>query len=188
MDTLLRMNEDPAELTGYGPIPAQVARELASDAQWRRWVTDPVHGHLLDYGRSTYRPRQELVEYLIARDNSCTFPGCGVPAWRCDIDHTNTWSEGGETAAWCMGAVCRSDHNHRTHGGWKVTRDKLGLLRWISPLGRIHNVLPRQVLPTFTGDPPGSGSGSSDNPDPPPDVEPEPPPKITTKYPDEPPF
>ena len=157
LDTLLRLDENPAELTGYGPIPAQVARDLAGDAEWRRWVSEPVSGHLLDYGRTTYRPPQELVDYLLVRDNTCTFPGCSVPAWRCDLDHSVAWSEGGDTAAWCMGAVCRRHHNHRTHGvlgRWRISRDRRGGLQWISPLGVVHRIPPRQVLPLFTHEPP----------------------------------
>ena len=34
----------PAHLGSYGPIPAQVARELAQDATWRRVLTDPPPG------------------------------------------------------------------------------------------------------------------------------------------------
>ncbi|HVQ87798.1 MAG TPA: DUF222 domain-containing protein, partial [Actinomycetes bacterium] len=81
LDTLLKLNDDPADLTGYGPIPAPVARDLAADGVWRRWVADPVTGHLLDYGRTTYRPPQRLVDYLVHRDPTCTFPGCGLPSW-----------------------------------------------------------------------------------------------------------
>jgi hypothetical protein len=38
--TLLGLSEDPGELDGYGPIPAETARELAENATWRRIVTD----------------------------------------------------------------------------------------------------------------------------------------------------
>ena len=39
--TLLGLDDDPAELTGYGPIPAEMARRIARDGTWRRLLTDP---------------------------------------------------------------------------------------------------------------------------------------------------
>jgi hypothetical protein len=55
---------------------------LAADESgtWRRLVTDPVTGQLLDYGQDTYRPPKDLAEFVIARDQTCTFPGCERPA------------------------------------------------------------------------------------------------------------
>ncbi|MEO8328845.1 MAG: DUF222 domain-containing protein [Candidatus Nanopelagicales bacterium] len=198
LDTLTGLNDNPGELTGYGPIPAKLARELAGDAEWRRWVSEPVSGQLLDYGRTTYRPPQELVDFLVARDNTCTFVGCNIPAWRCDLDHAESWSSGGETAAWCMGAVCRSHHNDRTHGGWQVHRDKNGETQWTSPLGVVYSIPPRQVLPSFASDPPGKHSRSeNESPDttgqlPPTngdqDVGPPVAPITEVELPDEPPF
>ncbi len=52
--TLLGADEQPADLTGYGPITAAEARRLAQDGRWRRLLTDPATGALLDYGRRTY--------------------------------------------------------------------------------------------------------------------------------------
>jgi len=54
--TLARLDNQPAELNGYGPIPADLARRIAADGTWRRILTEPVSGAILDYGRSTYRP------------------------------------------------------------------------------------------------------------------------------------
>ena len=51
LPTLLGLSENPGQLAGYGAIPASVARALASDGKWRRFITDPQSGVLLDYGR-----------------------------------------------------------------------------------------------------------------------------------------
>jgi Domain of unknown function (DUF222) len=42
--TLLGMDGQPAELAGHGPIPAQVARQIAADPSgtWRRILSDPA--------------------------------------------------------------------------------------------------------------------------------------------------
>ena len=53
---LMGLTEHGAELAGYGPIPAHVARELAADGTWRRLLTDPATGHLLDYNPVSRTP------------------------------------------------------------------------------------------------------------------------------------
>ena len=84
--TLAGLDDHPATLGSYGPIPAQVARELAQDATWRRLLTDPT-GQVCSVGTDTYRPGADLTRTVIARDVTCTFPGCRQPATRCEIDH-----------------------------------------------------------------------------------------------------
>ncbi len=78
LSTLLGLDEQPGELAGHGPIPASVARRLAADqtGTWRRLLTDPATGHLLDYGHTTYRPPKDLTDFVITRDGICAFPGC----------------------------------------------------------------------------------------------------------------
>ncbi|HJQ03309.1 MAG TPA: DUF222 domain-containing protein, partial [Jatrophihabitans sp.] len=75
-DTLLGLDDQPAHLTGYGPITAQQARRLAAEESgtWRRLLTDPDTGALLDISQHRYRPPQRLRDYLAARDDSCAFP------------------------------------------------------------------------------------------------------------------
>ena len=84
--TLLGLDDHPAHLGSYGPIPAQVARELAQDATWRRILTDP-HRQVAAVGTTSYRPGADLTRTVAARDITCTFPGCRQPATRCEIDH-----------------------------------------------------------------------------------------------------
>jgi hypothetical protein len=136
LPTLLGLAENPGELGGYGPIPASIARELAADGQWRRFITDPLSGTLLDFGRETYEPPQELVDFLIARDRTCRFPGCRRPAWASDLDHAQSWEEGGSTSAENLGALCRRHHRMKTHGGWKLESFADGSCEWTSPAGK----------------------------------------------------
>jgi hypothetical protein len=77
--TLLGLDNHPGELAGYGPITAQTARHLAADATWRRILTDPISGTVLDVGRTTYRPPQALADHVRIRDRTCRFPGCRHP-------------------------------------------------------------------------------------------------------------
>jgi len=86
--TLVGCDELPADLEGYGPITAQMARRIAADetGTWRRLLTDPATGQLLEYGRNTYRPPRNLADHVIARDRTCVFPHCRRPARHCDLD------------------------------------------------------------------------------------------------------
>lgn len=141
-DTLIGLSEEPAELAGYGPIPAELARTLAGDADWRRLITDPVTGHLLDYGRTSYRPPAALRDYLIARDRTCRFPTCRQPAARSDLDHHQPWQAGGPTSAANLGATCRHHHRHKDGGGWRLHPHHDGALTWTSPSHRHYDVTP----------------------------------------------
>jgi len=118
--SLLHLANNPAELVGYGPLPAQVARDLAGDATWRRLVTDPVSGQLLDYGARAYRPPQALADYLDARDRWCRIPGCTRPAECCDHDHQVPFDKGGPTSSDNCLALCRRHHRMKTRRIWKL--------------------------------------------------------------------
>ncbi len=75
LDTLQGEVDRFALLDG-APIPAGLARDLAEGAKlWRRAVTDPVTGVLLDYGTEQYLP-ETLRRYVKARDGVCGTPIC----------------------------------------------------------------------------------------------------------------
>ena len=145
LPTLLGLAENPGQLSGYGAIPASVARELASDATWKRFITDPQTGNLLDYGREKYEPPQALVDFLLARDRTCRFPGCRQPASRSDIDHANSWESGGETKAENLGLLCRRHHRLKTHGRWVLVSNADGSCLWTSPAGKKYFVPSRPI-------------------------------------------
>lgn len=138
LPTLLGLAENPGQLAGYGAIPASVARELAADGKWKRFITDPQTGNLLDYGRQSYEPPQALIDFLIARDRTCRFPGCRRSAALSDIDHAQSWETGGRTSPDNLGALCRRHHRLKTHDGWNIESRPDGSCTWTSPLGKIY--------------------------------------------------
>jgi len=146
LPTLLGLAENPGQLAGYGAIPASVARALASDGKWQRFITDPQTGTLLDFGRESYEPPQALIDFLIARDRTCRFPGCRQSAARADLDHAQSWESGGKTSPENLGALCRRHHRLKTHGGWKLKSHFDGACTWTSPLGKIYEVPARPML------------------------------------------
>ena len=145
LQTALGLANNPAILKDYGPIPASIARELAADGKWRRFIADPVTGTLLDFGRETYEPPQQLRDFLMARDRICRFPGCRRPGHMTDIDHSQSWESGGSTSAANLGLLCRRHHRLKTHGGWKLESHPDGSCTWTSPNGKVHHVPARPV-------------------------------------------
>jgi hypothetical protein len=144
ISTLLGCDEQPAHLDGYGPITAALARRLAADptGTWRRLVTDDT-GQLLDYARRTHRPPANLTDHVIARDHTCTFPGCRRPARLCHLDHAQPWGNGGETNGANVSALCTRHHNVKHHAGWHVTHRPDGTHEWSSPTRHRYVVHPR---------------------------------------------
>ena len=49
------------------------------------------------HAQAGYHPTRTLVHLVRARSATCTAPGCGRPAARCDLDHTTAWDKGGLT-------------------------------------------------------------------------------------------
>ena len=145
LPTLLGLANNPGELEGHGPIPASLARQLAADGKWRKFITDPLTGNLLDMGRDSYLPSQYLIDFLTARDRICRFPGCSQPARIGDIDHAKSWDDGGETRPGNLGFLCRRHHRLKTHGGWKLESFEDGSCNWMSPAGKSYFVPARPI-------------------------------------------
>jgi hypothetical protein len=155
LTTLLCLARDPGELEGYGPIPPAMARELAENATWRRIVTDPVDGTVLDVGDRRY-PSAALARHVRERDQTCRFPGCLRPARKADIDHTKRHVDHGPTADRNLEVLCRHHHRLKDDGGtrWKLSQPVPGHFEWVSPTGRTYAVGPTPVDPEPPAAPP----------------------------------
>jgi hypothetical protein len=179
--TLIGIDEHPADLAGYGPLPASVARRIAAEGTWRRLLTDPATGQLLDYGTTRYRPPQHLVDHVIMRDQTCCGIACTRPAAACDIDHTIGYPDG-PTADWNLGPPCRPHHNGKTHALWELTQPERGHFQWRSPTGHHYDRPPIQIGPILH--PPPASPHRAATTQPPPasddartaDTDPDPPP------------
>ncbi|GAB2510552.1 HNH endonuclease signature motif containing protein [Microbacterium petrolearium] len=133
--TVIGIGEDAAFLAGYGPIDSDTARRLAASAPgWERLFRDPDTGALR--AADHYLPTAAQRRFLHARDEHCRFPGCRLPARRCDIDHTVAFAEGGRTSVANLGVLCRGHHVLKHNSPWRVRQREDGELEWISPTGR----------------------------------------------------
>lgn len=146
LDTLTRLSESPGDLAGYGPVIADIARQVTarqSDSEWRFTVADPDTGEVLHAGTTRRRPTAPQRRDIEARDRTCVFPGCRMPAARCDMDHRVPWSEGGPTSDDNLAPLCRHDHVIKTRSGWRYERLLDGDYRWTSPLGHTYTTVGR---------------------------------------------
>lgn len=114
-------------------VSGDVLNDLLADSRFRRMLFDDQTGNLLDFGRTTYRPPQNLRSFIQTRDRTCRAPGCVRIARYCDLDHINPWESGGVTSADNLAALCRTHHLMKTHGGWKYEIDSRGNAHWVLP-------------------------------------------------------
>ncbi len=153
--TLMGLDQQPAELDGYGPITAAMGRRIASDptAQWRVLLTDDT-GLIQRAGTKTYRPPADMARTVIARDVHCCFPGCRKNAAHTDLDHVKAYKDGDETTEAKLMSLCRRHHRLKHSGKWTVTRDDTtGVTTWTDHRGRRYHTRPPTRPTTTTGTP-----------------------------------
>ncbi|WP_161972351.1 HNH endonuclease [Glaciihabitans arcticus] len=143
--TLLGRSDAPASLDGYGPIDLETAMKLTGNApSLTRLLTHPETGSVLSVGRDRYRVPSDLRQMLRTRDGTCRFVGCNRQARGCDIDHTDEWQHGGQTAHDNLAHLCEPHHRLKSLTGWKVLHLGDGRLRWTSPFGREYTTEPEE--------------------------------------------
>jgi hypothetical protein len=140
--TLDGTSDAPAAMLGYeGLLPPELIAELAKAARLRPLV------HPRDAApEAGYVPSRALADFVRCRDLTCRFPGCTVPATRCDLDHSIPHREGGPTHASNLGAKCRLHHLLKTFWGWRDEQLRDGTIIWTSPAGDRYVTTPGSAL------------------------------------------
>ena len=156
LETLLGLLDDPAELDGYGPIAADLARDLAANGIWRCLAVDDQHGTVLGVGTGTftpgYSPGAKLRQFLQHATPTCGVPRCGTAAWRCDLDHARPHGHGGSTCDCNVRPLCRRHHRLKTAGLLTLTpstdpHDPPGTWTYTTRTGRAYTAHPHAPLP-----------------------------------------
>jgi hypothetical protein len=141
LTTLARLADDPGELAGYGPVIADIARQVAENqhgAEWRWTLTHPDTGQVIDNGTTRRRPTAAQRRHVEARNRTCVFPGCRMPAFDCDLDHRQPWAHGGPTTERNLAPLCRHNHGTKHRCGWTYRRLPNGDYLWTSRLGHTY--------------------------------------------------
>ena len=92
-----------------------------------------------------------MRELVILRDRTCVFPGCGIDARGCDLDHIEPYRPPGDPAddpgpprqtnPANLAPLCRRHHRAKTHRRWRYHRDpQTGAYHWTSPSNATYTV------------------------------------------------
>ncbi|WP_372729036.1 DUF222 domain-containing protein [Nocardioides sp.] len=143
--SLLAGDSEPAELIGYGIVPAEWARALVSAATdsrlaWlRRVYTAPTTGDLIAMDSRAQRFPAGLHHWLRVRDRSCRTPWCDAPI-RHD-DHVVRRADAGPTSAANGQGLCEACNYAKDAVGWRA-RPRSGIrhtVRITTPTGHTYD-------------------------------------------------
>jgi hypothetical protein len=138
--TLDGASNQPGYLPGFGILPAESVRDLATTATLKP-VEIPA-GVAPDPG---YRPSATTARFVQWRDLTCRWPGCDRPVEKCDVDHTVAWPAG-PTHPSNNKCYCRIHHLIKTFytglGGWTDQQMPDGTILLTAPTGHIYATEP----------------------------------------------
>jgi hypothetical protein len=118
--TLWGDSDEPGYVDGYGPIPADLARELAASTRaWlRRLYVSPETGSLVAMDSTSRRVPDGLASLARLRDQTCRTPWCDAPIRH--SDHVRSRAEHGETSAENTQGLCEGCDYAKEAPGWRA--------------------------------------------------------------------
>ena len=150
----------PATVSGYGPIPAAIARGLVSGAvsdersraMLRRLYAHPTSGALVAMeSRARLFPRG-LAAFIGLRDQRCRTPYCDAPIRH--RDHAEPWAGSGGTSAANGLGLCERCNYVKEVAGWcvKPNVDEIGrhTAQFTTPTGAHYWSAAPPRAPTIT--------------------------------------
>ncbi len=158
-DALLGTSDDPAHLGGFGPIPAELARELiagamsADDEVWlRRLYAAPSSGELVAMDSRARLFPTGLRRLIALRDQFCRTPWCDAPIR--DIDHVVPHDAGGPTASANGLGLCQACNHAKQAPRWRARPGPDGTVITTTPTGHQHRSRPPAIATFFRRDVP----------------------------------
>jgi hypothetical protein len=120
-ESLLTGEREPAQVQGFGPLPATLARRLVKQApqdarRVRRLFTSPTTGQLIAMESKARLFPPALAEFLVIRDQTCRTPWCDAPIRH--ADHVVDAAAGGPTKAVNGQSLCEACNHTKTLRGW----------------------------------------------------------------------
>jgi Domain of unknown function (DUF222)/HNH endonuclease len=135
LELLVGCSDDAvAEIAGVGPVPAEVVRRLACDANVDLAVEDH-NGTILDQGRARRDPTPVQRIEIDRRDKGCRFSGCSYSEFTV-VHHIVHWVHGGLTNLDNLVTLCGRHHRAVHELGWTMSGDANGVLTFTGPHGR----------------------------------------------------
>ena len=118
-------SDDAGHVDGYGPVPADLARDLAlGDAdglggRWfRRVYACPSSGSLVAMDSKARFMPAAIAQVLRVRDRTCRTPWCDAPIRH--SDHVQAVAEDGETSERNGQGLCEACNHAKQAPGWRA--------------------------------------------------------------------
>ena len=136
--------------SGCGEVEKLGIATLALLRDWLHRASGVTIRPVLDLSRGdsvdVHDPPGWMREAVTLRDRHCVFPGCGIDARGCDLDHIEAYESPddggppGQTTPGNLACLCRRHHRLKTFTAWTYHRALDGTYRWTSPTGRVYTV------------------------------------------------
>ncbi|MFC9762550.1 HNH endonuclease [Rhodococcus jostii] len=124
-ETLLAGGHEAAQLQGFGPVPAGIARQLVADAvdsntetSLRRVYSCPQSGALTAMESQSRTFPKSLRQLIDLRDRTCRTPWCDAPIRH--HDHIRSHRESGATTADNGSGLCEACNYAKEGDGWSA--------------------------------------------------------------------
>jgi hypothetical protein len=124
-EALLGLSDAAATIEDHGPIPAEIARQMITDAideqgwvELRRLYAAPDSGALVAMESRTRAFPAGLAQFIRLRDQTCRTPYCDAPIRH--TDHAEPHAHHGPTSALNGRGSCERCNYVKEHPGWKV--------------------------------------------------------------------
>ncbi|HEX4393604.1 MAG TPA: HNH endonuclease signature motif containing protein [Mycobacterium sp.] len=123
-------------LTGGGTLlPMSDVIRLAGHAHHYLAIFDNGKALALYHTKRLASPAQRIVLY--AKDRGCTFPGCDVPGYLCEVHHSNPYAVNPVTDINDLTFGCGPNHKLADQG-WTTRKNAHGDTEWIPPAHLDH--------------------------------------------------
>ena len=119
VDTLLGNTDEPAHVSGYGPIPTEAARDLITrpEQAWlRRLFRHPTSGELITMESRRRLFTENQRRFIRLRDQTCRTPWCDAPIRH--TDHILPAEAGGTTSIANGQGLCAACNYAKQAEGW----------------------------------------------------------------------
>jgi hypothetical protein len=118
-------------LTGGGTLlPMSDVIRLAGHAHHYLAIFDKGKALALYHTKRLASPAQRIVLY--AKDRGCSFPGCSVPGYLCEVHHCNRYATNPVTDVNDLTFGCGPNHK-LAEQGWATRKNAHGDTEWIPP-------------------------------------------------------
>ncbi len=143
--TLFDGDAAPAVVSGYGPIPAPLARRLVQGADvatrvWVRRLYGDSGGRLTDADARRRLFPHAARQFLVARDQVCRTPWCDAPIRH--ADHTLAHAAGGATTLVNGAGLCVTCNQTKEEPGWSAAAHPDGSIVTTTPTGHRYRSHP----------------------------------------------